>query len=91
MVTILLIIFFALLAFGAFMWALQYMATHFCPICFDDENGTEETLIPIIPYYRSFCPACSAVCNHSDAVYTPLRKNAEAEGQKEAEESPPTL
>ena len=89
MVTILLIIFFALLAFGAFMWALQYMATHFCPICFDDENGTEETLIPIIPYYRSFCPACSAVCKHSDAVYKPLRQTPG--DQKEAEEAPPTL
>lgn len=91
--TILLVIIFAGLAIGGLLWALQYMVTHCCPTCYEDERGTEEVLIPIIPFFRSFCPACSTVCRTQDAVYKPLRAGAApaAPGAEDDEDDAPTL
>lgn len=59
-----LIVFLVLLAVLFFFWVMRSMIHAACPQCL--EEGDEEMVIPLIPGFRWFCPACGGAYRNSE-------------------------
>ena len=52
------------LAVAFFLWVVRAMLAASCPGC--AQEGKEEIIVPILPGYRWFCPACSGTFTHKE-------------------------
>jgi hypothetical protein len=59
------------LAVITFRWVWKGMRTHFCPECAVQED-MDENLIPIVPRFLWWCPACSRTYHPRETLVRPL-------------------
>ena len=59
----------ALLVLGAvlfFVWVIRSMLRAACPVCLENED--EEMVIPLLPGFRWFCPACGGAFRNEEVL-----------------------
>jgi hypothetical protein len=79
-----LLIFFVLLAVAFFLWVMKSMIGAACPQCLED--GDEEMVIPLLPGFRWFCPACGGAYKNNEVREAGAKVQAQKDDKPEEAE-----